>query len=497
VKVLLDTNIIIHREASKITNQGIGVLFFWLDKLHYTKCVHPLTSAELKRNINEVTSKTMQLKLMNYQVLLTPAPIHDEVTKMSRNLDTVANDYDDTKLLNEVYCDRVDFLITEDKKIHLKAVALGIANKVFRIEKFLEKVTSENPDFVNYKILSVKKELFGNVDLKNAFFDGFRNDYVGFDKWFNGKAGNNDKAYVCYNGGDLAAFLFLKVEDKTENYSEITPVFLPKKRLKIGTFKVVSNGYRIGERFLKIIFDNARLYKVDEIYVTIFDKRPELLSLIALLERFGFVLFGEKQSNSGTEKVFVRNFAKNADRNNPRSTFPYISTDASVYIIPIRPEYHTNLFPDSILRTEDKDDFVENEPHRNAISKVYVSHSLERNLAPGDVIVFYRSGGIYKGVTTTIGIVEKVITNISNENHLIEICRKRTVLSNQDLEAYWNRMPRNRPFVINFLYAFSFKKRITLKEMLDRKILPDMEAVKTINKIDWESFKLLISLAGI
>lgn len=497
MKVLLDTNIIIHREASKITNQSIGVLFYWLDKLHYTKCVHPLTSVELERNINNTTAQSMQLKLMNYQILLTPAPLHDDVTKVSQKFDTVANDFDDTKLLNEVYSDRVNFLITEDKKIHLKAVALGIASKVFRIEKFLEKVTSENPDFVNYKVLSVKKELFGNIDLKNTFFDGFRNDYSGFDKWFNGKAGNNDKAYICYNGDQLAAFLFLKVEDKTENYSEIEPIFLPKKRLKIGTFKVVSNGLRIGERFLKIIFDNARLYKVDEIYVTVFDKRPELLSLIALLERFGFSYYGEKQSSSGVEKVYVRNFVKNADRSNPRLTFPYISTDASVYIVPIRPEYHTNLFPDSILRTEDKDDFVENEPHRNAISKVYVSHSLERSLQPGDVIVFYRSGGIYKGVTTTIGIVENVITDVSSENHLIEICRRRTVLSDDDLKAYWNRMPRNRPFVINFLYAFSFKRRITLKEMLDREILPNMEAVKTINKIDWESFKQLISLAGI
>lgn len=497
MKVLLDTNIIIHREASRITNQGIGILFYWLDKLHYTKCIHPLTSDELKRNINQATAQTMQAKLMNYQVLLTPAPIHADVVKVSNKFDKIPNDFDDTKLLNEVYSDRVDYLITEDKKIHLKAKELGINDKVFRIDKFLEKAISEHPDFVNYKVLSVKKEYFGNIELKDSFFDTFRGDYIGFDKWFNGKAGNNDKAYICFNGKELAAFLFLKVEEKSENYAEISPIFVPKKRLKIGTFKVVNNGLRIGERFLKIIFDNARLYKVDEIYVTIFDKRPELLSLISLLERFGFVLHGEKKSTSGIEKVYARNFEKRSDRSSPRLTFPWISTEASVYIIPIRPEYHTSLFPDSILRTESADDFVENEPHRNAISKVYVSHSLQRGLIAGDVIVFYRSGGIYKGVVTTVGIVEKVITDISDENHLIEICRKRTVLSDEDLKAYWNKRTQNRPFVINFLYAFSFRKRITLKEMLDRKILPNMDAVKTINKIDWESFKQLISLARI
>jgi predicted nucleic acid-binding protein len=280
MKILLDTNIIIHREASKITNQHIGILFYWLDKLHYTKCIHPLTSDELKRNINQVTAQTMQAKLANYQVLVTPAPLHDDVRNVGHQIDKVPNDFDDTKLVNEVYCHRVDYLITEDKKIHVKASKLGITDKVFRIENFLEKITSEHPDFVNYKVLAIKKEYFGNVNIGDAFFDSFRADYQGFDKWFNSKAGNNDKAYVCYNGQDLTSFLFLKVEDGSENYSEIAPTFGPKKRLKIGTFKVISNGVRIGERFLKIIFDNARLYKVDEIYVTIFDNRPELLSLI-------------------------------------------------------------------------------------------------------------------------------------------------------------------------------------------------------------------------
>ena len=75
--------------------------------------------------------------------------------------------------------------------------------------------------------------------------------------------------------GEYAVFLYLKIEEKDENYNNITPMFIPKRRLKIGTFKVTSTGYKLGERFLKIIFDNALNYGVDEIYVTIFDKRDE------------------------------------------------------------------------------------------------------------------------------------------------------------------------------------------------------------------------------
>lgn len=86
----------------------------------------------------------------------------------------------------------------------------------------------------------------------------------------------------------MTAFLYIKVEEKTGNYSEIKPIFDKKKRLKIGTLKVISNGYKIGERFLKIIFDNAIQYKVDEIYVTVFDKRPEQGQLIDMLKGWGF-----------------------------------------------------------------------------------------------------------------------------------------------------------------------------------------------------------------
>ena len=58
------------------------------------------------------------------------------------------------------------------------------------------------------------------------------------------------------------------------------------------------------------------------------------------------------------------------------------------------------------------------------------------------------------GVATTIGIVESVIDNIKDVNELAEIYRKRTVLTEKELNEYWNRNPRSRPFVINFLYAF-------------------------------------------
>ena len=299
MKVLLDTNIVIHRATDKVTNQNIGILFKWLDKLHMTKCVHPLTLDELKKHANQQVVKSISIKLDNYHTLQTTAPIKGEVQKVSEKFDSKPNDLEDTKLLNEVFENRVDILITEDKKIRLKAKYLNLSDRVFGIDGFLEMVISENPSLIDYSILSVKKEYFGNIKLEDNFFDSFRNDYKGFDKWYNGKAGDNEMAYVCYEAEEIKAFLYMKVEDEKESYSQISPTFIPKKRLKIGTFKVVSTGLRIGERFLKIVFDNARQFKVDEIYVTIFDGRPELLSLIQLLEKYGFEDYGTKTTSSG------------------------------------------------------------------------------------------------------------------------------------------------------------------------------------------------------
>ena len=493
MKVLLDTNIIIHREASKVINQDIGVLFNWIDKLKYSKYIHPATIEELNRNKDPQTVATMAIKIESYNLIRNLAPYSPVLEQVSKRIDTVANDENDTKILNEVYCNRVDILISEDKKIHTKAQLLGIADKVFKIDQFLEKVTAENPDLVDYKVLAVKKVDFAHVNLQDTFFDSFREDYIGFDNWFNKKA--DEIAYVCYTNNILSAFLYIKVEEENENYSDIVPNFKKKKRLKIGTLKVTSNGFKIGERFLKIIFDNALQYNVSEVYVTIFNKRPEQSRLITLIEDWGFNYYGTKVTTNGTENVYTKNFVRNQEINllQPKKTFPFFSSESNIYIVPIYQQYHTELFPDSILRTESPINFTENEPHRNALSKIYISRSYLRNLNAGDIIVFYRTGdpgnAINTGVATTYGIVESVIDGISTESTFIQLCRNRSVFSDEQLKAHWNYNKTNRPFIINFIYAHSFRKRPNLRWLNENGIIPNiLDMPRGFRKIGRDNF---------
>lgn len=474
MRVLLDTNIVIHRETSAIVKDDIGYLFKWLDDLKYVKCIHPDTLEEIQRHKDPRVIRTMAVKLSSYHVLKTIAPVGPEVTALSAKYDKTANDFTDTAILNEVFIGRVDSLITEDRNIHRKAKELGCSERVFTIDSFLEKVTAENPGLTDYKVLSVKKELFGNIKLADPFFDSFREDYPGFDKWFNKKA--DELAYICSVGTDIVAFLYLKQEGPDEYYGDITPPMGRTKRLKIGTFKVVQNGFKIGERFLKIIFDNALRFGVGEIYVTIFDKTLEQKRLIGLLQEWGFKYHGKKSTATGDELVYIRDFHPAVDRTNPKLTYPYVSADANVFLVPIYPAYHTELLPDSILNNESKADFVDPEPHRNAISKVYISRSFERSMKPGDLIVFYRTGGYYAGVVTTIGVVENVELGIADEKKFIDLCRKRSVFDNTELSTHWN-YKRNRPFIVNFLSAYSLPKRPNLAKLIELGVIADTRSV--------------------
>lgn len=485
MKVLLDTNIVIHREAYKVSHLLIGQLFGWLNRTKTDQYIHQITIDEINTHHNADTLRSMGVKLETYRHIKTRAALDPRIDKMMNEGDRNDNDRNDSFLLNELVVGRVDYFITEDKKIHQKAAALDVSDRVFKIAGFVDKMMAEHPELINYKVLAVRKTTFGDINVADEFFDSFRQDYPKFNEWFAKKF--DETVYASFFDGHLIGFLYLKLEGTGEAYGDITPAFAAKKRLKIGTFKVAINGYRIGERFLKIVFDNALRQGVDEIYVTIFDHTPEQRRLIELLEEWGFMLYGNKKTGNGDEWVYVRSMESFANREWPKRTFPYISKQARVFIVPIYPKYHTELLPDSILNNESPKNFSEHEPHRNALSKVYISHSQERELAPGDVILFYRTGGYFQSVVTTIGIVEKVHNPVASLAELEKICYKKTFFNNVSLAEFWNYYKGNKPFVVEFLYAYSLPKRPNLARLIELGVINDIHsAPRGFTPLTWE-----------
>lgn len=182
---------------------------------------------------------------------------------------------------------------------------------------------SGRPDLIDDSALTVTKKKIGEIDTRDKFFDSLRESYGGieFDNWLKKKS--QEEAYVCYIGDALKGFLYLKQENQDEDYSDITPILPPKKRLKIGTFKVNLNRQNLGKRFFQIVFENAANMNVDEIYGTVFDSDTngwQKQALVKLVLDLGFYRWGVKSTG---ETVYVRNMLHDFCRDKPTKTFPF------------------------------------------------------------------------------------------------------------------------------------------------------------------------------
>lgn len=499
MRVLLDTNIIIHRENNRATNYSIGHLFNWLDKLKFEKIIHPLSVAEIEKYNDKNTQDVYKIKLSAYNRLTVPEKIADELVAAFKDTDTTENDRIDTALLNSVFLKHVDLFITEDKKLRKKAEKIGLGDKVYSINHFITSATERNPSLIDYKALSVKHTRFGELDIKNPFFDTFKKDYPGFEDWFARKC--DEEAYVCNDDkNNILGFLYLKTEEKTESYPYMQPAFLPKRRLKVGTFKVESTGFRLGERFIKIIFDNALKREVDEIYVTLFENRQELSALQELFERWGFQRYGVNRSTGKDEAVFVKPLKAYNTAFSPKQNFPNIRYNVSKFIMPIEACWHTHLIPDSQLRTENLVDFLGRDACKYALQKVYISWAYNMNGAkPGDLVFFYRMGKTdgrkgFESVISTVCIIDEIKRDFTSESELLRYCQNRSVFSEENLKSFWHRNSRNLS-AIKFIQVKSLEKRPILNQLRDAGIVAQDKGPRPFTKITDAQCEKILQLA--
>ena len=131
MRALLDTNILIHREAATVVRPDIGTLFAWLDRLGIEKWVHPVSLAEIAEHADEQVRRSFEAKLASYRLIAAPAALAPEVQALSTLMDITQNDRRDTSIINEMYVGRVDVLITEDRGLARKAARLGVADRLF------------------------------------------------------------------------------------------------------------------------------------------------------------------------------------------------------------------------------------------------------------------------------------------------------------------------------------------------------------------------------
>ncbi len=161
------------------------------------------------------------------------------------------------------------------------------------------------------KSFVVKKKKFGEVNTDSSFFDSFKETYAPYySHWLEKK--KNDDVYVVEDADAIIAFLKLKEEDYSEDYSDMKPSLYPANRLKISSFKVKHNKVGIGPQLMSIVFSEAINSNVSEIYGTVAVATPYNKEMDEFLKKWGFTIVAEKNSQGVKENVYLRS-TKNLD----------------------------------------------------------------------------------------------------------------------------------------------------------------------------------------
>jgi hypothetical protein len=340
--------------------------------------------------------------------------------------------------------------------------------------------------------MNLTRQVFGNINLADPFFDSLKADYAEFSDWFARKAASGDAAYVFQDDNEaIDGFLYLKIEDGAVN--DTTPPLPPARRVKVGTLKINAHGTKLGERFVKKIFDHAISEGVSEVYVTVFAAHT---GLVTLLTRYGFVAAATKTTANGVEQVLVKRMGEL--RPTTLQSYPLVQVAGhNIYLLSLMPQWHSRLLPDSILRNEDAN-IVQDISHTNSIHKVYLAAMAGvQELRPGDVLLIYRTSdnqgpARYRSVATSVCVVEEYrhISSFTSQDEFVSYCRPYSVFDEAELINFWVR--RRYPYVFRFTYNIALPRRVTRGAMIDECGL-DENAYFGILKLTPEQFHNIVS----
>lgn len=445
MKILFGTDLLLCYLLRADYIDGIQLLLDWMNKIGDKKIVDPSSIAILTnfapiskfKQLNDFTLLTKIYRPTERIKQLLTNPKY-KLIKGQTGIKTLLPH------LTLLDSNLIDFLITENPLMFQLARELNLDDRVYGIENYIEKCSYEHRDLDTTKGVVVKTIQFGNLSLNDVFFETFIRDYSPhYVEWFYSKS--KDLVYISEDENkSLKALLKLKIEGPEEDYSDITPMLPKARRLKICSFKVDYTGEKLGERFMRIIFDQALEKKVDEIYVTIYNNSKIRKRLLDLLERWGFYEWGKKKG----ELVYLRKL------NGPitgdlRKDFPFHSFKEEAYIIPLHKIYFSQLLPSKDVRNS----FFDYEPSKYGVRKVLILHESLNPLKTGAILLFYQKTSILKdrGIMA-IGVVENSYSGFNSHDAFLNRCRKRSILQNVQLLDCWKKANGN-PMVVNFLFV--------------------------------------------
>ncbi|GAA1955202.1 hypothetical protein GCM10009798_13040 [Nocardioides panacihumi] len=366
-------------------------------------------------------------QLAKYTVLAA-APVNQSVREQFPAVLT-SNNSADIEVLNTFATGRARWLVTEDAQMRGRAIRAGL-DGVLSLTEALDFLHSlKSPATVHGPAVY---EVEGyQVQLGASIFDSLRADYEGFDDWWRDKVSNRP-VIVLGDTEDPQGVGVLK--------AETAPYGLTGDLLKICTFKVAERvqGDKRGELLLRACLDHARQHRLDGCYLEVLPDKQELLAWLAA---FGFTVLPGAATVRG-EHVLVKHLHPPADTQADVSPADPLSPLAHhiaygpgslllerAHVVPIVDHWLNQLMPD----VTGGDLFTGTEGCGNAIRKAYLCHAPTNKLAPGDALLFMRTGAGPSNVCA-VGVVEATRRS-SEPDDIIAFVGTRTVYSRASIEA--------------------------------------------------------------
>lgn len=483
MKVLLDTNILIALEdTERELDSRLAEIKQLATLLSVTFCLHPDQRKDIANDKDEARKGILMSRCGQYPYIDQPPEWRKSDKEKFEWLNKTGNESIDNSLLCALYSNAVHLLLTEDKGIHSKAIRLGIQDRVYYIDSFLNFLRQEMPHSIEDSTpLGVKQGPLHLFRADDPFFTSLHNGYKDFGAWFAKCAREERQCWYVGEPDQIVGIVIFK-EERDETVTD-RGVILLGKALKLCTFKVDTayRGRKIGERLIYTAFRFAHKNKTDWVYLTIEGSQPELETLC---QDFGFKDVGIDIKNH-RDHVWCKDMREPSE-NDGLSNFEFSvvhypffrkSGGVSPWIIPIQPRFHNLLFPDQSDMQhwfeEMRNDHNMYAPCSNTIKKAYLCHSPVKKIAPGDIVYFYRSHE--KKHVQCVGIVEKCVRS-TDRQEVMSLIAKRSVYTSDDV----SELVKKETLVILFRLQQILEQPITREVLKSKGIRGNIQSIRRL-----------------
>lgn len=480
LRVLIDTNIIIHSEDNKEISEEVKK--FHQSTIFFDVVVHPFIIYDIERDSNVERKNVALSKLWKYNKIdFNAEPDSDFYKNIKKPIKH--NDAIDDRILFTLFCWACDYLVTEDRGIHKKAYILWIKDKVFSLEKFNQYISSLFP--VDVLSLDSFKNIIHDKIAKisprpiDEIFDTLKGDYPDFENWYKRIIREERKWFFIVWEENLIYGLCL-YDEKNPEYAD---------GIKISTFKVSAKKKwsKEGEKLLRQMMVYAMQNQKAFLYIEVKKDNDFIDWLLTFWFYRVWDKIGDVESVVLKKDIFPPQTDKGVVNNYP---FYYFWENTNIFLIPIQSRFSEKLFPEihSQLQLQ-----IEDNSCWNTMKKSYLSWKNNKKMKEWDIVFFYETATGWWIAENNMRIISiwVVEETLYTQDHIdaIKFIWKRSVYTAEEIQA----KALDWTFILNFRHLDELFIKPNFNELCQNWILNwAPQSILSINREYYGYLKTLL-----